>query len=232
MEFNTPIKKNNVYISTLEKNININIIDVKIVNIQRINTEKIILELYINDNKIIDYLENFEKETIKTVKENNNKWFKNNMTDEKLINLYEPSFDSQTNILKVYVYNRYSPKIMINEELCDNIYDVINNEIKEKIISIELRYLGIYIQSTSFENKWLIKSIHVMTIEEEMNDKDMIYESWENELKKKETEIYEKIRELTEFKDKMWEIYKKSKENTQWKEELEKLRNLMNKFFI
>tara|TARA_Y100000389_G_scaffold146531_1_gene145252 strand:- start:14605 stop:15297 length:693 start_codon:yes stop_codon:yes gene_type:complete len=230
MEFNTPIRKKNLYISTSTKNIFKTLFDTTILKINTIDDNKLEVFLKIKDTEQKDYLNNFELTTLNIIKTKNTEWFTNSLTDEQINEFYESSFDLQTDVFKCYIYKNYYPNISSNDTQYNSIFDL--NNLDNLTINIDIRFIGIYIHSGVFYNSWMIKSIFINEEDIDMHDKNIIYDSWDSELIKKEKEINEKIEELTLLKKNMWDIYNHSKNIPEWKNELENLRTLLANFFI
>jgi regulator of replication initiation timing len=233
MEFNTPIKKNNIYISTSTKSTHLYLIDVKIIKTVPINDAKIELYLKIENEDLKEIFNNIEISTLNSIKENNNKWFKNSLSNEQINELYEPSFDVQTGILRIFIYKNNSPRIIYKDNLCNSIFELLKYDLSNITIHIDIKFVGICIYSTKFYNIWVIKNIQCLNDDEiDISDKITIYDSWNTELTKIDKQIEDKIEELKILRENMWNIYNESKNSTEWKNELDNLRLTLTNFFI
>jgi regulator of replication initiation timing len=233
MEFNTPIKKNNIYISTSTKSTHLYLIDVKIIKTVPINDTKIELYLKIENEDLKEIFNNIEISTLNTIKENNNKWFKNSLSNEQINELYEPSFDVQTGILRIFIYKNNSPRIIYKDNVCNSIFELLKYDLSNITIHIDIKFVGICIYSTKFYNIWVIKNIQCLNDDEiDISDKITIYDSWNTELTKIDKQIEDKIEELKILRENMWNIYNESKNSTEWKNELDNLRLTLTNFFI
>jgi regulator of replication initiation timing len=233
MEFNTPIKKNNIYISTSTKSTHLYLIDVKIIKTVPINDAKIELYLKIENEDLKEIFNNIEISTLNSIKENNNKWFKNSLSNEQINELYEPSFDVQTGILRIFIYKNNSPRIIYKDNVCNSIFELLKYDLSNITIHIDIKFFGICIYSTKFYNIWVIKNIQCLNDDEiDISDKITIYDSWNTELTKIDKQIEDKIEELKILRENMWNIYNESKNSTEWKNELDNLRLTLTNFFI
>jgi hypothetical protein len=234
MEFNTPIKKKDIFIVTPVENININLIDIKIIDINIVTTNKIELLVYIPNENTGLILDNLEKETIKTIKEKNKIWFKNGLSEENIVEFYNPTFNSQNNILKIFIYKSNYPTILYNNKEYDDIFEIFNKKkLNDIMITIDTTFIGIYIQPTTYYNNIIInKIVFISDDSDESSDKETILNSWERELYKTEKKIEDRIEELKNIKSKIILKYNLAKENKLWKNELEKLRSYLNNIFI
>ena len=230
MEFNTPIKKNNIYISIpKKKKIKKNLIDVDIIKINQINDNKIELLIKIKNKDLEQYFNDFEIQTLDVIQNNNSLWFKNSLEHTNILKLYDPAYDIQTNILKIYIYKSYLPEILYNGIQHDSIFDIDFTNIN---VNIDIRFIGIYIHTNKFFNSWMLTSIICFDDEPEIFDKKLIYDSWETELYNKDIIIQKKIDDLYNLKNNMWDIFHQSKKSIEWKNDLDNLRTLFINFFI
>jgi hypothetical protein len=160
IDFNTAIKNNNSYISTPKQSFILNLTNIDIINNNNnnFNNDKFILNLKINDSNDKVKLYNIEEDIKNTVINNNSKWFSNNMSQDKIIDKYIPSFDSQNNILDIIVSNSYDIKIDGFKD--NNIKNIIKNINKyNHIKNVSIKMIGIYIKKDIFYIRWLLESI-------------------------------------------------------------------------
>lgn len=159
IDFNTAIKNNNSYISTPKQSFILNLTNIDIINNNNnFNSDKFILNLKINDSNDKLKLYNIEEDIKNTVINNNSKWFSNNMSQDKIIDKYIPSFDSQNNILDIIVSNSYDIKIDGFKD--NNIKNIIKNINKyNHIKNVSIKMIGIYIKKDIFYIRWLLESI-------------------------------------------------------------------------
>lgn len=233
MEFNTPIKKKDFFVSTPIKSTHLYLIDVKIIKSIPINDTKIELYLKIENEELQQFLNNFEITSLNMIKDNNSKWFKNSLTDDKINELYEPTFDIQTNILRTFIYKSNSPDIIYKNNQCNSIFELLKYDLSNITIHIDIKFVGICIYSNKFYNTWIIKNIQCLNDDEiDISDKITIYDSWNTELINKDKQIENKIEELKMLRENMWNIYNQSKNSSEWKNELDNLRLTLTNFFI
>lgn len=233
MEFNTPIKKKDFFVSTPIKSTHLYLIDVKIIKSIPINDTKIELYLKIENEELQQFLNNFEITSLNIIKDNNSKWFKNSLTDHKINELYEPTFDIQTNILRTFIYKSNSPDIIYKNNQCNSIFELLKYDLSNITIHIDIKFVGICIYSNKFYNTWIIKNIQCLNDDEiDISDKITIYDSWNTELINIDKQIENKIEELKMLRENMWNIYNQSKNSSEWKNELDNLRLTLTNFFI
>ena len=106
MLYNTPYKKGDIYISNRTEVVYRGLDDVKIKNIIPTGNNNYYFNLYVNDNESIEYINKKEIESCQTLKTSNSIWFKNNLDDHSIDELWLPCFNKQSNEFEaIYLYN-------------------------------------------------------------------------------------------------------------------------------
>lgn len=227
--YSNPIKKSNHYICNSREKLSINLLNVTILNNIFINDNKSLLKIRVDNSLDIERLNNIDILSRNTMIENNKIWFKNAMTEEKIIERFNPSFDKQSGVLSIYIYSEHPPKI-IHDSITKKSIDEIESTIFEmnNIINIDIRLLGLYISSDSFEVKWIARKIDITSLNEFIvgDDKD-IEDSWENEIEELENMIDNKIMRLSNKKKEIKEMLNKCRnKECKW----ENIRKYVNSF--
>lgn len=227
--YDNPIKKRNHYICNLKEKVSLNLSNVTILNNLFINDSKSLLKVRINNNVDIETLNNIDIMARNTMIENNKVWFNNNMTEERIIEKFNPSFDIQSGILSLYIYTEHPPKI-VDDNITRNNIDTIESIVFEmnNIVNIDIRLLGLYISQDTFGVKWMIKRVDIIPLNESIvGDDKEIEDSWENEIEELESMIDNKIMRLSTKKEEMKELLNKCKnKECKW----ENIRKYVNSF--
>jgi len=193
-KLNKPYFKKKAYISEAKKEFNINLNDIKINNINKIsnNSNALKLNIYINNDNI-NTINNIDDKSLNILKKKNIEWFKNNLNNNELSELFNYSSCSQTNTIEAIISNKSiitynNNNIEINTELI-NILQKNKN-----FINITLSHIGLYIYKEKIVNKWFIKNISILDdlyINDFTINKEEIENEWENTLKDTITNLNE-----------------------------------------
>lgn len=241
--YKTPVFKNNKYISYVDNSSKIFLNDIKIKSINKLIDDKgyhlKIFIPYINENSINEII-NYDLIAVNTITRNIGEWFKTDLTEENVLNMYRNSLCKQTSTLSVILSsNKFTKYNINNNELNDNsgIIDIIksNKNLKKYIISVEIQNTGLYILSDYCYNKWIIKSINLTDIETEENiyDKHDIEESLLENITNVVHIIDGKIKDYTKNKDDINKLYQEiinTKNNKLWIELINKLNILLKNY--
>jgi len=193
-KLNKPYFKKKAYISEAKKELNINLNDIKINIINKIsnNSNALKLNIYINNDNI-NLFNNIDDKSLNILKKKNHEWFKNNLNNNELSELFNYSCCSQTNTIEAIISNKSiitynNNNIEINTELI-NILQKNKN-----FINITLSHIGLYIYKEKIVNKWFIKNISIfdyLYINDFTINKEEIENEWENTLKDTITNLNE-----------------------------------------
>lgn len=209
-----PEFKKNKYISVANNIIKININDIKIKNIQKIiKSDNYYISIYIPE-EIADTISKIDNEILEYIIKNNDNWFSNDLLPDELKEMFRESYCKQTKTLKILLSRSYHTKILMDnkETEFDNILDILLNirKYKKYIINIEIQHIGLYIYPELSCNKWIIKSINIINIDNEVLnwDKKEIENSWNDNIISVYEDIDNKINNLMMEIDKL-KNYKK-----------------------
>jgi len=188
-----PQKRNNNYVSNFEKPLNkITLNDIKILNINKG------LECHIpinNNEKSIEFIEEIDKISYETLKENPDYLIDENQYD-KLDLLYNYSYLNDINNI---VLSLNSKTRFINGEEEEDFNDLIKflndtNNYLNYNIHVDIAFLGLYINEEGIINRWIIKSIYIDELVDNLDwNKKEIEEEWKEELENFKISIEEKI---------------------------------------
>lgn len=213
-----PVKNKNCYISKLNSKKHIIFNDVKIYNFIQLSHEKnnkgYHLNIFVKDDDK-DNLDKIDNCIIDTLLKNNNKWFNNNLENNNIINMYKKTYCSQNNILKCIISNNILPEIIINDIKYDNTEELINiinkpSNLKKFYISLKLENIGLYIYKSECYIKWLVKSININEIDNDITNelsKKEIEEEWKIIIDEAIENIDNKIFEYEKIKGKITKSY-------------------------
>ena len=190
-----PQKRNNNYVSTFEKPLSkIRLNDIKIINIKEG------LECHIpiiNNEKSIEFIEEIDKISYETLKQNP-EWLDNdNVNDNVNIDLkYSYSY---LNDLNNIVLSLNSKTRFINGDQEEDFNDLIrflndNNNYLNYNIHVDIAFLGLYIYEDVIINRWIIKTIYIDELIDNLDwNKKEIEEDWKEELNNYRDAIKDKI---------------------------------------
>ena len=241
MLYNTPYKKGDIYISNRTEVVSCGLDDVKIKNIIPTGNNNYFFNLYINDDENIEYIDKKEIESCQTLKTSNSIWFKNNLDEQNIQELWSPCFNKQSNEFKAIYLSNNQPIITydnIEMKNLDEFLEKYNNKIEGSLI-IYVRLVCMHITHKSFSNKWIIRKIiyntFINTISKE--DIDELYIEDVNNIKKTITEkiikLESKIEKFKKIKLELKYIYNKFLTNDIClKEFVDNVDNIRNETFL
>jgi|TARA_B110000285_G_C15137583_1_gene628210 hypothetical protein len=197
ISFNAITKRNDFFIATPIKDYVLTLTNIDIINVNH-NLKKNTLTLKINENsdkKVLSIIENISKEV---VIHNNDKWFKNNLDQQDIIDNYYPCFNEQNNTLDVILHSDYLPKL----EGYNSIKDI--SEKTDCLQNITIKLIGIYIKNNSFYIRWLVRNIEKLASVNEIDDIEELFDTKYERLIQK---IDNKISILNNYKTDLRKIY-------------------------
>ena len=197
ISFNAITKRNDFFIATPIKDYVLTLTNIDIINVNH-NLKKNTLTLKINENsdkKVLSIIENISTEV---VIHNNDKWFKNNLDYQDIIDNYYPCFNEQNNTLDVILHSDYLPKL----DGYNTIEDIY--ERTDCLQNITIKLIGIYIKNNSFYIRWLVRNIEKIESVNEIDDIDELFDTKYERLIQK---IDNKISILNNYKTDLRKIY-------------------------
>ena len=193
LEFNSvPEKKSSFYLVRCNNNIQIRLNNVDLRK-KYILGNKTYYSYYIHDKEDREKLSNVEIDARDAVLEKNKEWFKNNLTNDDIVEMYEPSYDDQSQYLEVLHLDKF-PAIITG-----------NNNLSNCITCITVQLLGICINKNSYSVKWVLKSMETIDVDELDDDLEI---EWENKISNFEREIDVRINKLMKAKENVRELFK------------------------
>ena len=190
-----PQKRNNFYVSTFEKPLNkIRLNDIKIINIKKGIECNIPLN---NNEKSIEFIEEVDKISYETLKENP-EWL-NNDDDNDDVNLDLKYSYSYLNHLNNIILSLNSKTRFIKGDEEEDFNDLIrflndNNNYLNYNINADIAFLGLYINNDVIVNRWIIKCLYIDELVDNLDwNKREIEEEWKEELDNYKISIKEKI---------------------------------------
>lgn len=208
-----PYRKKNTYISELEKNISLKLTNINIKNITKYKNNYI-LELYLNDNDIINEINNIDRNILNIYSKKNNKWFDNNLNKSDIEELFSKSYCEHNNTIDIILNN---DTIVIKNNKVVYLDNNIITELKNTDIEIEidLKILGIYISKDCIKIKWVINKICIDTVITDMElNKEELEKEWIdtfNEtilfLENRKIEYVKRMNDIETFKKKIVNYY-------------------------
>jgi len=216
--YKKPFNKVNYYISQLNNPIYYNLNDVKLNSLIKLSNNSKNDGYYLNvylDKYDIEFFKEQDTEALFNLILNNNSWFDNKLSEEDIKLLYRQSYCSQSNTLKAILSYKVLPMITINDKIhhdTDELIRILSNPVnyKKYYMSFKIQNVGIYIYNSVCNIKWLIKSI---TINEINNDicnelsKEEIEIEWKQMIDEAFANIDNKILEYQNIKEKISAAY-------------------------
>jgi len=216
--YKKPVNKVNYYISQLNNPVYYNLNDVKLNSLIKLSNNSKNDGYYLNvylDNYDIDFFREQDNNALFELILNNNSWFDNKLSEEDIKLLYRQSYCAQNNTLKVILSYKVLPVITINDKIhhdTDELIRILSNpaNYKKYYMSFKIQNVGIYIYNTICNIKWIIKSI---TINEINNDicnelsKEEIEEEWKQMIDEAIANIDNKILVYQNIKEKISTAY-------------------------
>ena len=159
INFNSPKKKHNQFGSQnvyFDKKISLNFNQFKVpfgVNSKYNNNS---INLQINDDSLVQYLDNLDEHIINISEQNNISWFNRNISKCELNNIYKKSLKKNDKYLPLFYANIHKDCSILNskgEQI--NIDTIINHTIVDAIVECN----GLYFNSKSYSLSWSIVSL-------------------------------------------------------------------------
>ena len=199
--FNAIIKRNDFYISTPINDYVLTLTNIDIINIIQNSAKKYVIIVKINENNDIKILSKIERSSQDVVINNNNKWFKNNLEYQDIIDNYLPCFNEQNNTFEIVLHKDYFPTL----DGYVDIEDLIKNQKTNCLKNITIKLIGIYIKNNSFYIRWLVRNIE--KIENDTNELENIDELFDAKYERLVNKIDDKIKFLKNTKLDLKKIY-------------------------
>jgi len=226
--FKIPQKKGKSYICNSQDKISIELSEIKIKNLKQLSDNNgYYLECIIPEKN--------NKEQINKIKEIDLDANEYITTSENIETInYINSYDIDDNTITIILSNKIDTEIYINEIEKDSNeiinFLLANKKNKNLIISIDIVFLGIYINKDLIINKWGLKYINIEELPETNNDwnREEIEEEWKYDLIAYEEEIRKRIEKLENGLDNTKRLYNEIiNENNikNWENKINKLKN-------
>ena len=199
--FNAIIKRNDFYISTPINDYVLTLTNIDIINIIQNSAKKYVIIVKINENNDKKILSKIERSSQDVVINNNNKWFKNNLEYQDIIDNYLPCFNEQNNTFEIVLHKDYFPTL----DGYVDIEDLIKNQKTNCLKNITIKLIGIYIKNNSFYIRWLVRNIE--KIENDTNELENIDELFDAKYERLVNKIDDKIKFLKNTKLDLKKIY-------------------------
>lgn len=221
ISFKKPEYKKKYYIAHTEKPINYNLTDVTIKQMLKLKNDKGYM-LTVNCTNSSDHKEffnNIDDACIKQLIENNSTWFDNDLTQENIKTMFNPSYCLQNNIVSIFLPNGL------------NIEDI--RDTSRKILNLKIQHIGMYIYSDQTINRWAVKAINIHNIEDVYmtESKEDIEAYWDQRVKQSIAALDIKISNIRETQDKLNELYSsiitEKFSNKEWEYKIRDLQTLI-----
>jgi len=239
-----PEFKKKYYLSKTANAVQFDIIDGYIKDIKKLGnsngssgssgTHGYLLTIYIKDPVI---LHEFDKNILDILVKNNNQWFKNDLCEDEIKQLYKPSVCSQSHTLNVILND--TSKVYINNKLQDTADFKLSASnagfFRKCLMNLTIQHNGLYIHSKATYNKWVIKSLNIYNDDEFIEDiddsKEDIEESWKMMMSECNDILNNKIKIIQSTQNKLETLYSEvvSEKNKgrSWEAKISQLKNLI-----
>lgn len=227
--YDNPIKKGDKFICPSKQKVVVKLKSIRVLNIVSLSSERSVMEIAIENKEDVERLNQFDLASRDAMLRNNSKWFNNNLTSEKIIERFNPSFDVQTGILRVYIFASHLPNITLDNKIKDGIERVEGSMLNSSnVIDLEVRLMGLYILSDSFGIRWILKSIDIVTLNDSLVDNEQdIQRGYSEEIRELEDIIDMRVDALLSKKEELRDMLARcQKKEANW----EDIRKYVNSF--
>jgi len=246
LKIEKPTKKNGLYIAKVfdihtNKQFRIKINLAKYISLNKIPASGDVLKIWLNPKNeimktaVIDVIKQIDQEVLDVIKMQNNHWFRNELTEEKINSLYRPSFNVLNNTLSILNANTQQSILISDNNIVDTIHDI---DFTETDLLLDIEIQGLYFFQKKCGIRWILRKLVVskeasQESTEDWIDRRAIEDAWEDDLAVINKSIDEncnilatKINKLQDFKDEINGEFAESKETTISADWNTKLRNL------
>ena len=145
-----------------------------------------ILRLWIpEDASVKDIFDGYDAESMVATVHNNEKWFANSLTPEDIQTFFRKSYHQ--NSITLLMSDVKTHMIHYNGDVVDAMTDI--KDMASCKLSVEIEIQGLYFFSTRFGLRWIVRSLHVSSVEGEAEtaiaaavDRESIEQAWEYDL--------------------------------------------------
>ena len=193
--FKKPEFKKKYFLSHTEKSVYYNLTDVTIKNMIKLKNDKGHM-LTINAVEHKSFFDAIDNASIEQLASNNITWFDNDLTEEDIKQMFNPSYCSQNNVVN----------ICLPSGLCDT-KDI--RDTRGKILSLKIQHIGMYIYADQTVNRWAAKAINIHNIEDVhlTETKENIETYWQEQVKQCDQVLDAKTLNIQEIKCKLHNQY-------------------------
>jgi len=249
MNIGKPVKKLNNYISSIKKekkNLRIKINNATFINIKKNSADNEVISLYLNDTDNKELIKEIDNEVLESVVKNNNTWFNNNLTNEKIIEYFRDSFNDKKSVISLLISDLKLPIIYYNNKIIESLADIKIDS--SHIINVEIECEGLYFYKDKFGLRWIIRILNIYEPDKYINHdeivatKDDIENEWEltiNEfnitIEEDREKLKNKLKLLEAFKDRIIREYQEAKNistaDSFWNSSLTKISREIAKYY-
>jgi len=229
----TPVMHKNIFISNVSSPVTYDTTDVKINKISKSsNNGSYLLTVYIdhNDEEFFKYIDDT---AILSLLSNNDKWFKNTLSEDDIKSLFNRSYCSQTNTMTLIISECTHIYIEGKQTEMKDFVKILSDISlrKQYTINITVQLAGLYIQSSQTNNKWIIKSINMFLNDEiDIDAKEEINEFWGNMMEECEKSLDNKIAMIEKKKRHLKELYNsivKTNNSKDWENKITEFKKII-----
>ena len=192
-----------------------------------------IVSLFV-DSSTKTFLDKIDTCVTSQLLDKNSEWFKNELDSDDIPSLFESSYCRQRNVLLARITE--NTVLKLNDIACR--IDDISNAVRQKHFSkrfsteITLSHDKLYIYSSKFYNRWVIKEISIVEHPEIVTEsKEDIEKFWENMVEECDQTLKCRIEKIEtsrrKLRDQYFDIVKTNKMDNNWEDKISKLKHFV-----
>lgn len=167
-----------------------------------------VIQYLVRDRELHDIIRQYDRDVLAHVLEHCNSWFQTDLSEEKIHEMFLPSFDEES-VMKALVSSIIEPIVVLDNNLYNSFSDIVPIMESKKSLSnvrtlLEIEAQGIYIRSRKFGIRWLVKSVRmfqddIQPVEDlfDLSTCDDIVASYKDDILELEQQVGFEINELT-----------------------------------
>lgn len=202
--FKKPDFKKKYYVSHTEKPIYYNLTDVTVKQIIKLKNDKGYM-LTIKAEAHKPFFDEVDNASIEQLADKNRDWFDNDLTEEDIRQMFNPSYCLQNNVVSVFLPSHASHASNASHAPTgSDIKDQICNT-AGKVLNLKIQHIGMYIYPDQTVNRWAVKTINMHNIDDVhlTETKEDIEAYWQEQVNKCNKALDCKIIHIQETKEKL-----------------------------
>lgn len=197
--FKKPEFKKKYYLANTEKPVYFNLTDVTIKQMIKMKNDKGYMLIAKSSGK--EFFDAVDNTSMKQLLDNNSVWFDNDLTEEDIRQMFNPSYCDQYNVVSIFLPSEvYTGITNIQEYMCHT---------AGKVLNFKIQHIGMYIYPNQTVNRWAVKTINMHNLEDVhlTESKEDIDAYWEEQVKKCDQVLISKIKYIHDTQEKLHNQY-------------------------